>query len=115
MVGSLAWIYAEYSGAKLEASKPGVSLLSAMLEVRPIVEELLRTAVPVSEIVSASIGKKYSTKETKISVDSNGVIEGEFESVRLRLTPLEKGGQISWICQSTSLQAPASCTVSKTP
>jgi hypothetical protein len=114
MAAFVAWIYAEYSGAKLDAPKPGVTLLAAMLEVRPDVEELLRRTEPVSEVAIASIGKKYSTKEKKISVNSSGAIEGEFESARLRLTPLGKGGEISWSCQSASLPAPKSCTLSNT-
>jgi hypothetical protein len=114
MAAFVAWIYAEYSGAKLDAPKPGVSLSAAMLEVRPDVEALLRKTEPVSEMATASIGKKYSTKEKKISVNSSGAIDGELESVRLRLTPLEKGGEISWTCESASLQAPKSCTPSNT-
>ncbi len=109
-----AWIYAEFTGSRLHAPRPGLVLLSEMLQIKQIVDDKVRESKPIDPSLWQLREVQHSNVGMKISVSSAGIIDGEMANLHIRLTPRKVGGQILWECEGTPVdQVPASCATLK--
>ena len=104
------FVWIEFTGEKFNKPKATATLISAVVQAKPLVEVAIATQKPVDMFKFLESKNRLSKDGVEVELLHEMVISGRFQNLKVQITPNTVGAITTWTCRGEPSNAfTASC------